>query len=156
MTIELEASVVVPRKVDDVFAAAAGDTDNLAKFFTGYAPLIPGIAAASIDGGGAPREGALRTVKLTDGTTIRERVTRFEAPRAHGYEMAAMNPLQRLFCTNMISLWTFADEGGATRVVWHYSIVEKGALTWPLAWFVSRFFQRAMQRCLDNLARAVR
>jgi hypothetical protein len=156
MTIELEASVVVPRKVDDVFAAAAGDADRLARYFTGYPPLIPGIAAAAIDGGGAPREGALRTVKLTDGTTIRERITRFDAPRAHGYEMAEMNALQRLFCANMISLWTFADEGGATRVVWRYSIVEKGALTWPLAWAVSRLFQRAMQRCLDNLSREER
>ncbi len=156
MTIELEASVVVPRKVDEVFAAAAGEVNALAEFFTGYAPFIPGIAAASIDGGGATCEGALRTVRLRDGTTLRERVTRFDAPRAHGYEMAEMNAMQRLFCTNMISLWTFADEGGATRVVWRYSIVERGALTWPLAWAVSRLFQRAMQRCLDNLARAER
>ena len=154
--IEVEASVVVQRPVREVFAAAAGDTDNLSRFFTGYPPLIPAIAAASIDGGGEPRAGALRSVSLSDGTRIRERITRFEPPVAHGCEMAEMNALQRLVCTNMISLWTFADEGGATRVVWHYAIVPRGALTRPLAWAVGRLFERAMQRCLDNLARSLR
>lgn len=147
---------MVPRRVDEVFAAAAGNTDNLAVFFTGNAPLIPGIAAASIDGGGGARAGALRTVKLTDGSIIKERITRFEAPHVHAYEMAEMNALQRLLCTNMVSTWTFADEGGATRITWHYEIVEKGAVMRPLAWLVGRSFERAMQRCLDNVARALR
>ncbi len=156
MAIEVEAKVVVPRKVEEVFDEAAGKVENLSKYFTGYAPLIPAITAASIDGGGPAREGALRTVKLSDGTTIRERITRFEAPRVHGYDMAEMNPLQRLICTNMVSEWRFSDEGGATRVVWRYSILPKGPLTWPLAWAVSRLFERAMQRCLDNVARDLR
>ncbi len=156
MAIEVEASAVIARKVGEVFDEAAGRVESLAKYFTGYAGVIPGIAAASIDGDGVMREGALRSVKLTDGTAIKERVTRFEAPRVHGYEMAEMNPLQRLICTNMISEWTFTAEGDSTRVVWRYRILPKGAVTLPLAWVVSRLFERAMQRCLDNLARAMR
>ncbi len=154
--IEVEACVVVQRPRPEVFAAAATNTDNLAKFFSGYALLIPAITSASIDGGGEPREGAMRSVSLSDGTHIRERITRFEVPAAHGYEIVEMNALQRLFCTTMISLWTFADEGSATRVVWHYTIVPKGPFTRPLAWGVGRLFQRAMQRCLEDLAASLR
>ncbi len=156
MAIEVEARVVVARKVEDVFHEAAGVTENLARFFKGYGGLIPGIVSASLDGDGVMRPGALRTVKLSDGSVIKERVTRFEAPRVHAYDMAEMNALQRLICTNMISEWTFADEGGATRVVWHYSIIPRNSVMTPVAWLVSRLFERAMQRCLDNLAAAVR
>lgn len=156
MAIEVEAQTVVARKRDEVFHEAAGKAENIARFFTGYGLLIPGITAASIDGDGVMREGALRSVKLSDGSAIRERVTRFEAPRVHGYEMAEMNALQRLVCTNMISEWTFSDEGGATRVVWRYTILPKGAAMTPVAWLIARLFERAMQRCLDNLAAAVR
>ena len=156
MAIEVEARVVVARKVEDVFHEAAGVVDNLGKYFTGYGGLIPGIVSAKIDGDGVLREGALRSVKLSDGSAIKERVTRFEAPRVHGYEMAEMNALQRLVCTNMISEWTFSDEGGATRIVWHYSILPRSAVMTPVAWLIARLFERAMQRYLDNIAAAVR
>lgn len=156
MAIEVEARGVIPRKLEEVFEEAAGKTENLARFFTGYPPLIPGIVSASLDGAAAPAPGVLRTVKLSDGTSIRERILEFEAPRLHRYDMAEMNPLQRLICTNMVSTWGFYDEGGATRIVWRYEIHPKGPLTLPLAWVVSRLFQRAMQRCLDNIAAALR
>lgn len=155
MAIEVRAETLVARPVGEVFEEAAGRVESLAKYFTGYAPLIPGIREASFDHGAKPAPGALRTVKLTDGTTIKERVLEFEAPRVHGYDMAEMNALQRLICTNMVSRWTFAPEGEGTRVVWSYAIHPKGALMGPVAWLVSRFFEKAMQRCLDNVRAAM-
>ena len=151
-TIEVEASVVIDQPRERVFAAAAGETAALARHFKGYAPLIPGIVEAHVEGGDPPRAGALRPVKLSDGTSIVERILAFEVPSKHGYEMAQMNTLQRLICTNMVSEWRFTDEGKGTRIVWHYAIHAK---PWRggIGQVVGHFFQKAMQRCLDSIAR---
>lgn len=153
MSIDVRASVRIARPRAEVFAAAAGKTENLVRYFTGYAPLIPGIAAASLRGADAPGPGVLRDVKLSDGTAIVERITAFDAPSLHAYDMAEMNTLQRLLCTNMESRWRFEDDGDGTRVTWDYRILPRSALHVPLAWLTGRLFERAMQRCLDALAR---
>jgi len=155
MVIEVEATAVIPRRVEEVFDVAV-DVRSLARFFTGYAPLIPGIREASIDGGGETAAGSLRTVHLTDGSTIKERVLALDRPTLHRYDMAEMNALQRFLCTNMVSEWRFSDVGGATRIVWRYAIHPKDAARVPAAWFVGRLFRRAMQRCLDHVAAALR
>ncbi len=155
MVIEVEAQAVIPRRVEEVFDAAT-DPAGLARFFTGYPPLIPAIREATIDGGGAVAAGALRTVHLSDGTAIKERILAHEPGALHRYDMADMNSLQRMLCTNMVSEWRFSDVGGATRVVWRYAIHAKGGPVVPAAWVTARLFRRAMQRCLDNLAAALR
>lgn len=153
MSIDVRASVRIARPRAEVFAAAAGKTENLVRYFSGYAPLIPGIAAASLRGAASPGPGVLRDVKLSDGTAIVERITAFDAPSLHAYDMAEMNTLQRLLCTNMESRWRFEDDGDGTRVTWDYRILPRSVLHVPLAWVTGRLFERAMQRCLDALAR---
>jgi hypothetical protein len=155
MQIEVEAVAVIPRRIEEVFDVAV-DVRSLARFFTGFAPLIPGIREASIDGGGDTVAGSLRTVRLSDGSTIKERVLALDRPRLHRYEMAEMNALQRVLCTNMVSEWRFSDAGGATKIVWRYAIHAKDAARAPAAWLVGKLFRRAMQRCLDNVAAALR
>ena len=155
MVIEVEAEAVVPRRVEEVFDAAT-DPAGLPRFFTGYPPLIPAIREATIEGGGAVAAGALRNVRLSDGTSIQERVLAHDRPSLHRYDMADMNSLQRLLCTNMVSEWRFSDVGGATRIVWRYAIHAKGGPVLPAAWVTARLFRRAMQRCLDNVAAALR
>jgi Polyketide cyclase / dehydrase and lipid transport len=154
MTITVRAEARIARPVDVVFALAAGRTANLARFFTGHKPLIPAIRSATLVGQeDPPSAGCLRDVALTDGTSIQERVLAFEAPRLHRYDMAKMNPLQRVLCSNMVSEWRFEPDGeGASRVVWEYSIHERGVLGRLLGPMVARHFQRAMQSCLDNIA----
>ena len=155
MTITVLAEVRIARPVDVVFALAAGSTAALARFFTGHKPLIPAIRSASLVGqADPPVAGCLRDVALSDGTSIQERVLAFEAPRLHRYDMARMNPLQRLICTNMVSEWRFeADGEGACRVTWEYAIHPRGIIGRVLGPLVAGQFQRAMQTCLDNLAR---
>jgi hypothetical protein len=155
MTIEIEAQCVVPQRAEVVFEMGV-DSDNLPKLFTGFAPLIPAIVQASVEGGGALREGSVRVVKLSDGSQIRERILRLEAPRLHAYDMLEMNTLQKMLCTNMVSEWRFTSDGGATRVVWRYTLHPKNLAMRPLVWLTGRLFERAMQRCLDNLARLCR
>ena len=154
MPIPCHAEVVVARPRADVFARAAADTSGLARYFSGDWPLVPAIRAARLlDREDPPVEGALREVRLGDGSRIVERVLAFEAPHLHRYEMAEMNALQRLLCTNMVGEWRFSDEGGGTRVVWDYAIHPRGAFGALVGPLVAWRFERAMQRCLDALAR---
>lgn len=156
MTITVHAEARIARPVDVVFALAAGRTANLARFFMGHKPLIPGISSATLVGrDDPPVAGTLRDVALSDGTSIQERVLAFEAPRLHRYDMAKMNLLQRTFCTNMVSEWRFEPDGeGASKVTWEYAIHERGLVGRMLGPLVARQFQRAMQSCLDNIGRA--
>ena len=156
MTIIISADVRIARPVDVVFALAAGRTANLARFFAGHKPLIPGIRSATLVGhDDPPVAGSLRDVVLSDGTKIQERVLAFDAPRLHRYDMAKMNPLQRLICTNMVSEWRFEPDGeAASRITWEYAIHERGVVGRLLGPLVARYFQRAMQSCLDKVGRA--
>jgi len=154
MTIACRAEVTIRRSVEEVFEKAAGRTDGLARYFVGHPPLVPAIRSARLlDRADPPVAGALREVRLGDGSRIVERVLAFEAPRLHRYEMAEMNRLQRLLCSNMVGEWRFEPSGDETRVVWDYAIHERGLAGKLLGKLVGRSFERAMQRCLDELAR---
>ena len=102
------------------------------------------------------RAGALRRVQLSDGSVIKERILRFEPPLVHAYDMAEMNALQKLLCTNMESTWRFSPAEGGTRIDWHYRIDPRGLLVRPLCVVVAKLFERAMQRCLNHIAAAFR
>jgi uncharacterized protein YndB with AHSA1/START domain len=155
MTIEVSARVFVPQPRERVFQAAAGETAALSRYFTGYPPLIPAIIEAEVEGGDPPRAGALRRVRMSDGSRIVERILAFEAPSLHRYDMAELNPLQRLLCVNMVSEWRFEAQGSGTRVTWDYSIHPR-ALRGAAAWLMGGLLRKAMQRCLDNLAADLR
>ncbi len=152
MSIEFSCTVVVPRPRSEVFAEAT-DITIFHRYFTGYPPLIPRVTSGSMDDGAVPGVGATRTVKLGDGSVIRERITAWTPGVLHGYEMAEMNALQRLLVTNMIAEWRFEDDPSGTRVTWGYAFFAKGPVRRPVVWVMSRLFGAAMQRCLENLAK---
>lgn len=155
MTTTVRAEVRVARPVEAVFALAAGRTDALARFFSGHKPLVPGIRSCALVGrDDPPVAGSLRDVVLADGSRLQERVLAFDPPRLHRYDMAKMNPLQRLLCSNMVAEWRFTEDGDGSRVTWEYTIHEHGIVGRLLVGVVSRNFQKAMQTCLDNIARA--
>lgn len=156
MTLHCRAEVSIRRPIEAVFEAAAGHTDALARYFTGHFPLVPSIRSARLlDRDDPPVPGALREVKLGDGSRIVERVLAFEAPRLHRYEMAEQNRMQRLLCSNMVGEWRFESTTDGTHITWDYAIHEHGLAGRLLGKLVARSFERAMQRCLDNLARGL-
>jgi hypothetical protein len=155
MPIEVSARVYIPRPRAQVFEAAAGKTAALSRYFTGFPPLIPAIVEASLEGGEPPRGGALRHVRMSDGSRIVERILAFEAPALHRYDMVELNPLQRILCTNMVSEWRFEEQGDGTRITWDYAVHPK-PLRGPLARVVGALLRKAMQRCLDNIAADLR
>jgi len=150
--IEVRAQVWVGAPITTTFSELLEDAAGLPRYFRGLPPLIPGIAAAQIIGDGETIEGSLRRVVLTDGTQICERVLRHERPTIHSYEMAEMNRLQRMICSQMTSEWRFEEEGTGTRIAWTYAIYPRNAMTKPITHLIARLFQRAMRRCLALVA----
>ena len=147
-------TIAKPRDAVFDFATSA---EGLCKCFTGYAVLIPGIKGVEMIGGAAPSAEAMRWVKLSDGSKIKERIIRFDRPSVHSYDMAEMNFLQKLMCSNMISEWTFEElSPNETRVTWRYEIVPKGRIVRPLVKVVGSLFEKAMARCLENINNALR
>jgi len=154
MPLSCKAEVYVDCPIARVFEAAAARTARLSRYFTGHGLLIPAIRSAKLlDRNDPPVAGALREVILADDSRIVERVLAFEAPKLHRYEMAEMNKVQKLFCTNMIGEWRFTAQGQGTWVAWDYEIHEQGFLGKLLGPLVAKHFERAMQTCLDNLAK---
>lgn len=153
MNLVLTETISIPAPRAAVYAASM-DMEQLAACFRGFPPLVPGIQRIVYDGSGGLAVGATRLVYLADGSKVRERVLVVEPLVRHRYDMAEMNAMQRLLCTNMIADWTFADEGqGATRISWNYEIQLRSALLWPVAKIVGWAFGQAMRRCLGEIAR---
>jgi hypothetical protein len=155
MVIEVEARALVPKKIDEVFAAVTAP-ENLKTFFTGYFPVVPAITGVLIEGDGVLREGAIRLVELSDGSHVRERIVGHEAPWVHRYEMMEMNALQTALLSAMISEWRLRDEAGVTWITWRCEMHPRSRLRLPAVWVVAQVFRRAMERCLNHAARALR
>lgn len=155
MAIEIDATTVVPRPAEEVFDAML-DVAALPRFFTGVPPFVPAVREAFVEGGGAVATGARRVLRLADGSTVIERVLACDRPTLHRYDIAEMNALQRSLCTEMVSEWRFTDIGCATRVHWRYTLHPRGRALAPVAWLAAKLLRRAMQRCLDHLAAALR
>jgi hypothetical protein len=154
MPITAYAEITIPREREAVFRAAAGRAEDLPKLFPGLPPLVPAIVEARIEGGGPQREGAVRELRLSDGSRVKERIVAYEAPSRHAYDMLEMNALQRLLCTNMEADWRFDDQGGATRIRWTYLIHDRSLLLLPVARLMALVFERAMKRSLARVAEA--
>ncbi len=148
MILRCHASREVPYTREQVFDHVT-TPEGLMEIFKGYPPLIPGIRSAHVEG--LAQSGALRPTVLTDGTKIVERILILERPERHRYDMAQMNTLQKLLCTNMVADWTFIETSTGTRVVWDYELHARIPLL-GLSLLVRAFFEKAMQRALDRIS----
>ncbi|MGH8077116.1 MAG: SRPBCC family protein [Lysobacter sp.] len=150
MRITCQAQQTMPCGPLAVFELMA-DPVRFPSMFTGYG-LIPGIRAITLD---TPLVvGATRRIHNTDGTTLTEHVTAVDVPAHHAYTLSGFRAPFSLLVTRGESDWSLAADTSETQVRWIYVFTLTNALIYPLAAVVLQFFMaRAMQRCLDNMAR---
>ena len=121
--------------------------------FTGYGP-IPAIRSITLRGPLAV--GAKRRIENTDGSVLEECVTALEPPHRHAYSLAGFRPPFSWLVSMGNADWTVTTVDMETRVRWQYVFTLASAWVYPLAWLLLEFFMaRAMQRCLDNMARVL-
>jgi hypothetical protein len=127
------------------------DPARFPSMFTGYGP-IPAIRFVTLD---APLAvGAIRRIHNTDRSTLTERVTALDVPKHHAYTLSGFSAPFSWLVTQGESDWSLNATNSGTHVRWSYAFTLTSAVVYPLAAVVLNFFMgRAMQRCLDNMAR---
>jgi hypothetical protein len=154
MKVETRAEVFIPRPVEAVFDQAF-NPDAFGPRLRKTGP-IPGIVSVEFDGGergpGAVREGARRTVSMSDKSTVREEITRHARPYEHSYKWLTPPgaPFNLLVVTAETTFRLEKVEGG-TRVVWTYWFTLTSPFVRLPMMAVQYFFQKWMQAGLERL-----
>ncbi|TCZ83632.1 SRPBCC family protein [Lysobacter sp. N42] len=149
MHLDCHAHRVMPCTAAQAFALAV-DTERFPRFFTGCGP-IPAVRAVEPDG--PPRVGATRRVRNADGSVLTETVTAFAAPHRHAYRLAGLRPPFAWLVREAAADWRIDAAADGARVAWSYRFELTHPLAAPLARPLLGFMARAMQRCLDAMAR---
>ncbi len=149
---EIHTEILVKGKMETIFNSLAVDGKDFPKFFTGFFPIIPAIKEITIPDGSKVEVGLIRSVKLGDGSIVKERVLEHNSPYTQKYEMAEMNPIQKLLFTNMIGKYTLKEANGVVEVNWDYTFFPKdGILSFILVPLIAWAFKNAMNTCLKNM-----
>lgn len=149
---EIHTEIQVKGKIETIFNCLAVDGKDFPKFFTGFFPIIPTIKEITIPEGSSVAVGIIRSVKLGDGSVVKERVIEHNSPYSQKYEMAEMNPIQKLLFTNMIGKYTLKEANGEVAVNWDYTFFpKKGILSSLLVPLITWAFKNAMITCLKNM-----
>jgi len=146
------ASKSMRRAPDGAFALMV-DPVRFPALFTGYGP-VPSIQCVVLEMPLAV--GATRRIHNSDGTVLTECVTSLDPPNHHGYTLAGFTAPFSWLVSKGHADWHVIAENGGSRVQWRYDFTLAKAWLCPATWLLLKIFMaRAMQRCLDNMARAL-
>jgi hypothetical protein len=118
ITVPVEGTA--PADVETTFDALT--PIDLSRIFRGYGPL-PAVVETTDQTGAWDRVGVSRTVKLSDGHDVSERITAYERPGYFAYRVGPFEsgPLGRLI-VDAHGEWRFTALGGtATAIRWTYT-----------------------------------
>jgi uncharacterized protein YndB with AHSA1/START domain len=151
--VAISRQVLIQAPPDAVFALVTAE-DVLPRLLTGHGPL-PGVVRTSDRSGPWDRPGSQRLVHMADGSTVREQVTRHEAPGQYAFRIWDFShPLARRFVHDAHGTWQLQAVQGGTRVAWTYSFHAVNALAAiPLAGVGQTLWRNYMEVCLANVAR---
>jgi hypothetical protein len=116
---------------------------DLPLIFTGYGPL-PAVNGVQNQTGGWNEAGQTRTVTLSDGSTARELLTKYDYPQYFSYTVSNFSGVLRLLTISANGEWWFKtnQSSGATSVKWSYSFNSRSLLSSPVLWFITSFLWR--------------
>jgi hypothetical protein len=111
---------------------------------------IPGVVGTRELTGPWTTPGSERTVVLEDGSTARERLTRWERPERFEYVVDRFtSPIGRLV-EHASGAWEFDDRGAGSSFRWIYSFHPQSfATSLPLQILVRTAWARYMAQCAD-------
>jgi hypothetical protein len=126
-------------------------------FWRWYGP-IPPISKVSNQTGDWDAVGQTRTVMLTGGGSMREELTRLDAPHAFGYLLSKIKgPLSPLV-SRVDGEWLFAPAGNGTTVTWRWRIHPRSRLAAPVlpvfGWLWRGYARQALEELRTLLTRA--
>ncbi len=152
------ATVFLPgARRGDVFQYCTSP-EGAVEFFRGYGP-IPAIKSLSYRPGHSLEVGALREVRLADGSVLEEQVLELQPPARHAYRVSGFAPPLSWLSRQALGGWTFAevpagaDRPAGVQVTWDYAYQLTGLWAWPAAALIVKVLMRgAMRRALAAIA----
>ena len=152
----------------DLFSVSLAATANapIEKAFEIIAPIdvpsimpgygvLPAVVGVENQTGDWDATGQTRTIRLADNTTVREEMTRYEAPNAFGYKVSEWSGALQFLPREAKGEWKFSEISPAqTKIEWNYTFAPRSLWTaWLLLPIVQLMWRGAMKRALRECVR---
>lgn len=155
MKIQTNVQVIINAGAESVFDVST-DCRNLQKFFTGY-KAIPAIVRARTVDGLSLRDGSIRIVDNSDGSSIEELIVSLQRPNIQKYKLVkGFKPPFSWLVRAASGQWSYEDIDTRTRITWEFKFETPNLFTYLIfRLVVKRPFQKAQEICLENVKRYV-
>src|ERR1700712_2216006 len=114
-----------------------------------FGPLPP-ISGVEGQDGSWGTVGQTRTIKLSDGGTMREELTEVDAPGGFGYRITEVTGAMRPLVASVEGRWSFDAVGTGVRITWQWTVHPASSvaeLAMPLfGWLWKGYARQAMDR----------
>lgn len=92
--------------------------------------ILPGVSGIEDQVGDWDAVGQTRTLRLSDGGSFREELTRFDVPTGFGYRLTELTGPLKALVEGAEGDWSFVAVGDRTEVTWTYTFLPKPGRTW--------------------------
>ncbi len=119
---------------------------DLASIFTGYGPL-PAVISTENQTGDWNGENQTRTVVLSDGSSAREKLIRYDHPNYFSYTVGAFTGFLGIVAASANGEWWFdSASSGKTHIKWRYTFHARAFWSVPVLYLMTRLAWRGYMR----------
>jgi hypothetical protein len=124
------------------------------RFYPKFGPL-PGVVGVRDQTGAWDAPGQSRTLELSDGSTVVERLTVVDSPRRFAYRLADFTGAFGGLVAFAEAEWDFDAAQEGTRIRWSYSFHAQPKRGWVVRLIVRVFWARYMKKVLPGFTAEV-
>lgn len=148
--VAVEQSRAIPVSAEDAFGGTL-PIPLPTIFRRRYGP-IPPIKQVQEQTGDWDAPGQTRKVLLTGGGSMREELTRLDAPRSFSYTLTDIRGPLAPLVSWVEGEWLFTPKGTGTEVTWRWTIHPRFQLAAPLIPVFGRLWQGYARQALEELS----
>lgn len=141
-----------PAPPDRTFAIVTPSDPS--SFFPKFGPL-PAVVAVRNQTGAWDAVGQSRTLELSDGSTVVERLTVVDSPRRFAYRLSDFTGMFGSLVAFAEAEWDFDASIEGTRIRWTYAFHAQPKRGWVVRLIVRLFWARYMKRVLPGFVAEV-
>jgi hypothetical protein len=129
---------------------------DLTSIFKGYG-LLPAVIGTEAQTGNWDAIGQTKTVNLSDGSSVQERITQYQKPDYFSYVVSDFSGILGLLITSAAGEWWFESDNlspNSTVIRWSYTFIPKSLIAIPILSIVNKFLWAGyMQLVISNIQR---
>jgi hypothetical protein len=149
MVLELESSRTYPVSVEHAYDVLL-PTPPPELFSRRYA-AIPPIREIRDQEGEWGILGQTRTIKLSDGGTMRETLTSIDRPASFGYRISDVTGPMKPLVTEISGEWRFDPVGTGVRITWAWTVHPRGRLGGLAMPVFARMWRGYARQAMDEI-----